>query len=182
MTIRRVPTLFQLATAVSLVVLCLPLSARADTVILELSRPTHALEAVIEFERTALSLRNATDEAFLVVKSTMAHAEDSENATAAVQDAISGFYFAVTSASLNATQALPIPEGLSEEVASLLYEARQTLLQSLQDRLSLAAALVAGTEHAEGAAELARAYAMQTGSHDFYLNILLQDARDAAAP
>lgn len=156
--------------------------ARAQLVILDLPRQPHARQAVADFERTALAMRNATDAAFLDVKHAMDHIEDSENATEAVQDAISVFYFTVSSTALNATQALPIPEGLNEEVTSLLYQARQSLQQSLQDRLALAAALAAGTEQVDGARELAQRYAVQTGSRDFYLNLLLQEAREAAMP
>lgn len=171
-----------LAILTGLATLALAGLGHAQVVIVELSSQPHPRQVVADFERTALAMRNATDAAFLGVKRALSHLEDAENATDAVDDAISEFYFTVTSTSLNATQALPIPEGLGEEVTSLLYQARQCLLQALQDRLALASGLVAGTEQVDDPQELAQRYAVQTSSRDFYLNLLFQEARDAATP
>ncbi len=139
--------------------------------------PAHPVAA---FEAKALALRNSTDVAFLEVQSAMEFVDTGEANATVVQDAIAAFYFTTSNASRSVMATLPIPEGLDPEVTGLLEQARRILLQSLQDRMALAAALAAGTVQEPGAADLARQFALRTGARDLSLNLVLQEARAAA--
>lgn len=142
------------------------------------------LAAVEAFESQALAMRNATDAAFLDVQDAMTIVEAGEGNETLIQDAITAFYFTTSNASRSVMETLPIPEGLDPDVAGLLETARRVLMQSLQDRMNLAAALSAGastaSEDKPGAALLARQFAVRTGARDLSLGLVLQEARDAA--